>query len=458
MTVITRLFCSMIVVAPAIVMMGGCAETALPEATGKGTINAINAMPASPTVQFLIEERALGDIDFKNSTGVQEFDDLTYNFNFEVTFLGESEPTRIASKMIDVVADINYTLVLTGSLTAPAPTVDSKPLLRLWERPEREWTDSETAFGVSIAHLSTSLGDLDVYVIPTGTASIPDIAYKLVSPSFGDRTPEIDLEAGEYEITIGQGDAILYQSYGVSFDARSSYTLTIFDADPSITGNISVRSISDTGISNELADSNFLPTLRTVHAAFGTGNIDIYANENFTAPIFSDLGFGESTGDIPVTAGAVTYTYTAVGNPGVIIDEESQLVPRGARNSTIMVGLPGSNLSRIKIIDNRRSIETHSKLRFIQAATNFDLLDLYLIEADTDINNIAPILPAMTFGVAYEFVRKLANKYDLILTLPDEKTPIATSQQLDLVAGDVLEVLILDTVDPMVAGVVITSF
>jgi hypothetical protein len=431
-------------------MMGGCGETKLPKATGKGAINAINAMPASPTVQFLIEERALGDIDFKNSTGVKEFDDITYNFNFEVTFLGETEPTRIASQMIDVVTDINYTLVLTGSVAAPT--------LTLWERPEREWTDAETAFEVSIAHLSTSLGDVDIYVAPTGTASIPDIAYKLVSPSFGDRTPEIDLEAGEYEITIGQGDAILYQSYGVSFDARSSYTLAIFDADPSITGNISVRSISNTGISNELADSNFLPTLRTIHAAFGTGNIDIYANENFTAPIFSDLKFGESTGDIPVTEGAVMYTYTAIGNPGVIIDEESQLVPRGSRTSVIMLGLPGSNLSRIKIIDNRRSIATHAKLRFIQTATNFDPLDLYLIEADTDINNIAPIISAMNFGMAYEFVHKLANKYDLILTLPDEKTPIATLQQLDLLAGDVVEVLILDTVDPMVADVVITSF
>ena len=81
-----------------------------------------------------------------------------------------------------------------------------------------------------------------------------------------------------------------------------------------------------------------------------------------------------------------------------------------------MIGLPGSNLSRIKIIDDRRPIETHSKLRFIQAATNFNPLDLYLIEADTDINNIAPMLAGMTFGMAYEFVYKLANKYELILT------------------------------------------
>jgi hypothetical protein len=68
------------------------------------------------------------------------------------------------------------------------------------------------------------------------------------------------------------------------------------------------------------------------------------------------------------------------------------------------------------------------------------------------------MLASMTFGMAYEFVYKLANKYELILTLPGEKTPIATSQQLDLLAGDVVEVLILDTVDPMVADVAITNF
>ena len=50
MTGITRLFWLLIVATPTIVMMGGCAETTLPEATGKSAINAINAMPASPTV------------------------------------------------------------------------------------------------------------------------------------------------------------------------------------------------------------------------------------------------------------------------------------------------------------------------------------------------------------------------------------------------------------------------
>ena len=83
MTGMKGIFRALIVAVLAAAILGGCAETSLPEATGKGTINMINAMPASPSVGFLIEERALGSVGYKVAHGAQPFDDLTYNFNFE---------------------------------------------------------------------------------------------------------------------------------------------------------------------------------------------------------------------------------------------------------------------------------------------------------------------------------------------------------------------------------------
>ena len=449
MTGMARHFGALIVLA--VVMLGGCAETTLPEATGKGTINALNAMPASPSVGFLIEERFLGSVSYKGTLGAQRYDDLSYNFNFDITFLGDATPTRIATQFIDMVADTDYTLVLTGSVTAPIVTQ--------WERPEREFDGTETVFEAGFAHLSPSLGDVDVYFALTGTA--PVLGEERAKLSFGDTMSAIDLESGQYEVIITARDdpaTILYQSYDTFFAALFSYTITIFDADPSITGNISVRSISRQGAAIELADSNFPPTLRTVHAAFGTENIDIYRDEDFTAPIYSDLGFGETTGDLPVLDGTVIYSYTAVGNPGAIIDEESQLVPRGLRVTTILAGLPGAELVRIILIDNRRSIETHAKLRLIQAAANFPTLDLYLVDVGADITDLNPTIRSMTFGLGTDFVAQISNSYDLILTLPDEKTLIAGPLPLDLVEGDVVEALITDTVDPVVADIVITRF
>ncbi len=451
MTGMTRIVRALVFSALAVAILGGCAETQLPQATGKGTINALNAMPASPSVGFLIEERVLGSVGYKATLGAQPFDDLSYNFNFEFIFPGDTRSTRIATQFIDMAADTDYTIVATGSVTAPTLTV--------WERPEREWEGSETVFELGIAHLSAVLGDVDVYVALTGT--VPVLGEERAKLSFGDRMPEIDLESEQYEVIITARDdpaMILYQSYDTFFAARFSYTIAIFDADPSITGNISVRSITAAGSAVGLPDSNFLPTLRTVHAAFGTANIDIYRDEDFTAPIFSDLGFGATTGDLPVLDGTVLYTYTAVGNPGLIINEESQLVPRGLRITTVLAGMQGGELSRLILIDNRRSIETHAKLRLIQAAANFPTLDLYFVDAGTDITDLSPTTPGMTFGFFSDFVARIAGNYELILTLPDEKTLIAGPIQLDLVEGDVVEALITDTVDPTIANIVITSF
>ena len=446
----TGIFRALIVAALAAAMLGGCAETSLPEATGKGTINMINAMPASPSVAFLIEERILGGVAYKVAQGAQSFDDLTYNFNFEYIVPGDTAPIRTATAFLDVVADNEYTFVLTGSVTAPDVT--------LWERPQRDWSGTETVFEAAIAHLSPALGNVDLYFAPTGTA--PVLGEERAKLSFGERMPEIDLENGEYEFIITARDdpgMILYQSGPVNYSARVSYTLTIFDADASITGNISVRSISTLGFSSELPDANTMPTLRTLHAAFGTVNIDIYRDNDFTTAIFSNLAFGETTLDLEVPDGAVDYTYTAVGNPGAIINDLNQLIPAGRRVSAFLIGMQGGE-SRITLTDDRRSVETHAKLRLIQAAANFDTMDLYLVDAGTDIADVDPLAANLTFAFVSDFGPTIPGNYDLILTLPGEKTLIAGPIPLDLVNGDVVELLIIDTVDPMIAAVAITRF
>ena len=444
-------FRALIVSALAVAILGGCSETSLPEATGKGTIDAINAMPGSPSITFLIEERLLGSVGYKGSLGAQSFDDLSFNFNFQFTKVGDTQSTRIATQLIDMIADTNHTLVLTGTVAAP--------LVTQWERPEREWTGTETVFEAAFAHLSPALGDIDIYFAPIGTA--PVLGEERAKLSFGDRMPEIDLESEEYELIVTARDVpatILYQSAGIVLPARISHTLAVFDADASITGNMSIRVITQAGLNIEMPDSNFLPTLRTVHAAFGTENIDIYRDEDFTATIFSDLGFGETTGDLPVPAGIALYTYTPVGNPGAIIDEENQSVPAGQRFSTVLAGLAGSELSRMNLIDNRRSIETHAKFRFIQAAANFPTMDLYLVIAGADITELNPTISGMSFALTTDFVPQIANSYEIILTMPGEKTVIAGPLLLDLVEGDVAEALITDTVDPVVADMIITFF
>ena len=129
----------------------GCVESARPETTGKGNIRGINSIVTSPDVIFLIEERTLGTVAFKQTSGFSPFDDLSYLFNFDVVLPGTIIPTRLTSEFIDVIVDHEYTVVLTGSLASPSSFV--------WDDTIREWAGTETVSEVTFAHLAPSLGE-----------------------------------------------------------------------------------------------------------------------------------------------------------------------------------------------------------------------------------------------------------------------------------------------------------
>ena len=85
-------------------------------------------------------------------------------------------------------------------------------------------------------------------------------------------------------------------------------------------------------------------------------------------------------------------------------------------------------------------------------------MDLYLVDTGTDIADVNPLAANLTFPFVSDFGPTIPGNYDLILTLPGEKTLIAGPIRVDIVNGDVVELLILDTVDPTIAEVAITAF
>jgi Domain of unknown function (DUF4397) len=179
---------------------------------------------------------------------------------------------------------------------------------------------------------------------------------------------------------------------------------------------------------------------------------------DFSAAIFSDLAFGQSTGDVPVDEGIVNYTYTEVGDPTAIINDATQLITRGLRTSTFIHEQAGGELSRIVLLDNRRPIDTHTKLRFIHTAFNMQAMDLYLVEVGTDITDRLPLIRNMIIGFSSAFSPTVAGDYEVIITGLDEKTPLLPPIPMNLLNGDVVEMIIMNSVDPLVPDVLITPF
>lgn len=429
------------------VFLAGCTESQRPTATGEGTIRGVHAMPTAPGVIFLIEERALGTVSYKGSTGAETFDDLTYDFNFDVRLPGDAESRRLATQSLTVVPDTDYVFALTGSLDDPS--------IVLWETPERMWNGDETVLEISAGHLAPSVGDLDVYLAAPGTAPVAGDARGTLS--FGDKLEPFEVEAGDYVLTLttaGDPSDVLFRSTTHGLTERTSITYTVQDADPSITSTVSVQRASRNGSTSNVADARFPATRRFFHAAHGVTNVDVVADEDFNAPLVANLAFGTLSNDVAVPAGETNFSFTQAGNPGSIVHEEEQTVTRNTRSTTFLAG-GGSELELVTLADNRRPIADLAKLRMTFISQNQEQVDLWLLEAGTDIADTSPNFPNVDTGDNSGYLQLAGGNYELTVTFGDEETVAVGPVPIDLANGDVVELVIIDTADPNVLDVVV---
>lgn len=405
-------------------------------------------MPTAPDVNFLIEEQSVGTISYKGTTDAETFDDLTYNFNFETRLPGDAEVRRIATQSLDVVADTNYVFALTG-------TVDAASIV-LWETPERQWDGSETVFEASVGHLAPSLGEVDVYLQPAAAAT-PVVGEARGTLTFGDKLPPFDVESGDYVFTVtapGDPANVVFRSNATAFTERTSILFTMQQADASITSPLSVHAVTSSGAADDLADANSPPTRRYVHAASGTGNLDVVVDQNFAAPVVTNLAFGAVSSGVAVPSGESTYTFTPAGNPGGLLLEEEDTVAANTRSTTFITGTP-ADLATLSFPDNRRAIAGLAKLRITVVSNNFEEADLYLLQAGAPIGDIAPPFPGIATLESTGYLQLAAGNYELTATVAGEKTIVAGPLAVDLVNGDVVEIAVIDTVDPNLLDLVI---
>ena len=181
----------------AAMITGACdSNSGLPEATGKASVRAINAIRTSEEFSFLIEERLISSVAYGSSTAPARYDDLDYTFNIDVVYAGESESRRIASRFIDFEAEKDYTLLVSGSLASPT--------LTLWEGTERSFAAEDTVFEARFAHTAASLGALDYYFADPAVA--PTLGDQVATLSFGEIAAAADFAAGDFVLTVTLAD------------------------------------------------------------------------------------------------------------------------------------------------------------------------------------------------------------------------------------------------------------
>lgn len=422
-------------------------ESDRPVATGEGVVRAVNAISTSPEFQFVIEERRIGNVAYSSISDQQIFDDLKYTFNFEVRLPGELSNQRVASTLIDVERDHEYTFVISGDIEAPDIIV--------WDADRRIFEETETGFQARFAHTAASLGPIDVYFAAPGIP--PAAGQEIATLSFGELSPALESAAGDYVYILtsaGNPGDILFESDTVTPNDRSGFIITPFDGTANDTGDLTIRVITDAGGVSSLADVNNSSTIRFIHASRALETSDIYTDDMLTDRILANHAYRDVSPDLDIAAGSYTFTYTAAGNPGSILFEGPGSVVPTTHAQAYVVGEAGALTSFIRTVD-RRSVETLTKFTFTHTAFNHPLVDLYIVEAGTALDDaLAPVFFNIEPGAVSLTTNIAQGDRELYLTVAGEKTVVAGPVALTTALGDVLEYIAYDNVDPATADLV----
>ena len=427
----------------AVALVGCTGESSRPMATGKGTIRALNAIKTSPTISLLIEERRIGNVDYKFSSNFASYDDLEYIFNVETVLAGDLMATRIASQPLDVVKDTEYTFLISGALAAPDITV--------WELPRRDWDGSETVFEIRVANTSDSLGDVDVYIAAPGIPPMPGNAVGTLS--FGEVLPVMNYEAGGYSVIFtapGDPSIVHFESNEFGALAQNSVLICIFDGDANDTFQWSVRGYFANGSSGVLNDVDSTGTARFYHASTALATADIYNDETLMAPpIVTDHAFGAFTDDMVLPVGVNLLFYTATGMSGVPLLDSDVTIFDSAHKYVYAVG-DVDTLQAIEFIPDRRSVETSAKLSVLNSSINHPLVDLFIVPTGTDFTVVIPGFANLAIGSIPRTSTIVEGSFEMYITPAAELTILTGPITLDTMFGDVFEFIIYDNVDPMI--------
>ena len=432
----------------------GCSNSHDGSPSGKGSVRGLHAIPELGTVSFLIEETVLSNIDYKEASGISEYDDLKYAFNFDILLPGDKEKTRLATRSVSLDPEHSYTFVLSGSLEDPS--------ILLWEEFGSDWDKATANAGaagteievleVSLGHVDAGLGTVDVYLQAPGTSPVG--ATPRGTLMHGELLSAIEIEEGDYQLVVTPEDepeTILFASDEIELKAATSNLFVIMDSAGMTTGNLSVRWV---GAGTDVTDIFVEPELEVLHSAYGTEPVDVVVGDDFVAPFAAGVEYSELTKSRVLDESGEYLTVTPAGNPGVFLAQKQIDLAPDSFNRLLLMGLPGSMQAVVFRHDQRR-LATHARVQVFQAAARFQTMDVYLVAEKIDITLTGPTYARALFGGGSGYVARTPDKYKVVLTEPGTKNIIGGPVPIELRKGRNYGIVIVDAPDITTADILV---
>ena len=176
--------------------------------------------------------------------------------------------------------------------------------------------------------------------------------------------------------------------------------------------------------------------VRLINALPTQSNLDLLVDSKSVA---TSVGYGAASSYATVSPGSQHIQAEGSGTTNVVLDLSQSL---GSNSySTALAAATGS----IVLTDSHAAPSSGNfSIRVLNASANLPSADVYVLPSGTDINSVAPTYSSLTLQSNPSYTNLAPGTYQVIFTLPGQKSAVTSTSSLSFTSGQVRTVIGLD--------------
>jgi hypothetical protein len=439
----------------------GCSKSHNGSSSGavKPLLAGFNAASDMPDVTFLREEEVWSSMAFGVATAFRGVDQDQYDIHFDSLLPGDmtttcagdvnkdgvkdaNECTRVATQPINVLNGHEYIVALLGHYNALSVHVyDDTP--HVFDNITTDGDGIDTNLQVQVFNWSSSLGPVDVYIEPPGTnLSVTQVKATLAA---GDEFNGL-VDSGVYVLTltpVANPGSPVYTSENFTLSPQTRVGFALLDGTNNLTTNVRVSRFRDQG--GDLLDRRAQTFMRAAHVSPNVGNVDIYAQETYTTPLYSNVALNQQSAYTvidPTWLSSLELDVTPAGNPGVLLTRDLLTLTKGERATFFLVQTATGGVNGINGADDARRLAPYAQLRPVNSFGAS--LDFFVIPHGNNVYTSTPNQTLSTGSIG-GFLELGPGSYDIIVAKAGTDTFVYGPKQVDLAGNGIYTIVAVPT-------------
>ncbi|WP_444996010.1 DUF4397 domain-containing protein [Aliikangiella sp. IMCC44359] len=406
-----------------------------PQTSPDTRVQIIHASPDAPKVDLVLDGNIIAeDVDYLQATPISPISVGSHTVGVKAILPDELTINAFDDVTADFAVETIYTILAVNNTANIEPLVLTR-------------SDNGVSNGnvrLQIVHAAPNAPMVDVYATAPGA----DLAQSapLVTAEFKGSLDATEVAAGDYQIRItlaGDPQTVVYDSGTQTLPSGGDFVVAAVTNTGPGSHPVNLVLVNTQGQVTPILHADTPAAVRVVHASPDAPAVDVIANDNFQAPLITNLAYAEYAGYVDLSP--ANYNVKVVPNgemTPVVIDADLNIMAGYAYNVIATNNL--ASISPLVLTANNRRIATEAKLRIIHASPTASDVDLYLVAPNADISDIEPTLAGVPFLADTNFLSITPGSYDVVVTPAGTKDIAIGPLNVNLSASGIYSVIARD--------------